>query len=274
MKNAAVAASESTALSLRDFLNEALNEHAPLLLGDFSRLTSPREQELVLLLAHERVCISRASQYAPQGTTQQSSVTFNADRNTPFDKNTKLAVFLRNRYNELKTRYKEEGSVDSFETNGDIVIGSIYKEGEDVPSYVPFHTAPPRIPSLSIEYMDKGTGTIVLRCLDIDETYAEELFVFLSTTPGIYQSWNYDGSGDVPIPFARADAEIIHQSTDIRRKACRVTDRLPLKHYAICAYRTATGDYIYSDEIVVALNDAVTAAVPLAIEDLPLSTFE
>lgn len=274
-KQAAVAESEAAYLLLRDFLEQALNEHAPHYVGDFARIASPREKELVLLLAWERICIYRASQCAPQGTTQQSAVTFNADRNTPFDKNMKLAKELRARYENLVAKYAESDEDSSFVVSGDITIGSIYKDGEDVPMHVPIHGAPPpSTPSLEIMSMDSVNGTVVLRCLDIDPQYAAELYVFISTTAGIYEAWNYSGGGAVPIPFAREDAILAYQTTDTKRNVCKVTDLLSVKHFAVCAYRTVAGEWVYSAEIPVPLGDTVVSSVPPSIADVPLSTFE
>lgn len=232
-------------------LDDALNEHMPDAAGDYACLPS-REHELVLLLAWERVCFSRASFYAPQPSLNLKSGApgFGSDRDTPFKKCTDLAAVLRKRYELLSSTIKDRSAEDD-DTNasGDITIGELVRADDVLGVVVPLSAAPRIRPvSLKLDSLVPGATEAVISWTSCPFDDYAETRVLLSQSAGIYQNWNSDGSNGVP--YSSPASSTLFTTHDPKGRALKITGILAgVDYFVVVVVSSLRGDYAYSNEL-------------------------
>ncbi len=251
--NAGLGSNEPVYNAAPDLVDAAFMEHnSEAAMGGRYDLLSPREYELVGLLAWERVCLARASLAAPQSSVKQSQVSFNADRDTPFEKNQKLATYLRARYNQLKAAYKAEASASG---ESDIIVGELFRKEDTFNAVLPLSVGEqvtiPAIKVIDIKQpaLASATGRIVL---SVDIAYREmvdTLFLYAHTASGIAQPWN----PEVPVIPA---ATLVGKTTDMRMRMFSFDNLLAGTYYFVAYANNVAGVNNFSGEIKVVLENA------------------
>ena len=248
-KRAVVTEVEPVFALLEDTLDDALNEHLPDSAGDFTAL-KPREHELVILLAWERVCFSRASFYAPQASLNSKSgnVGFGSDRDTPFEKNTKLAKALREQYIALRDNQQANSNEpDNLDPAGDITVGELFRTDDVLGVTVPLTGTPPLLPVKLTLDSAVITGGAIVRWTTCEADDFLDLRILVSSSSGIYQDWNSDGKNG--LPYCSADAEQVFKTPNNRGRAIKLVD-LPVGSYFVVAVVVSrTNEVAYSNEI-------------------------
>lgn len=234
-------------------LDAALTEHAPDYLKDYAQLPL-REYELVILLGWERVCLSRASFYAPQPSLNMKSGNpgFGSDRDTPFNKNTAFAKQLRQRYVELKGNLTANShDRDDSNASGDIEVGELYRSDDTLNVKLPLRNAPVIQPVI-LQLQSQFAGGCVIRwseCADDDFLTA---YVLHSTVSPINENWNSDGTNG--IPFACADSNILFTTQDHVSRGLKVVELPAGTAYFCVVVKSRSGRYAFSNEVSVAIT--------------------
>jgi hypothetical protein len=253
---AAVVDTEAVSAQLGDFLDDALTEHAPRYAGNFDLLPA-NEYEPVLLLGWERACLTRASLVAPQSSARNGQSGFGADRDTPFEKNTKLAKILRDRYITLTSALIANGAAANDETAaGDITLGDFYRNDERWEARVPFTvaptlTAPTLTASTKTAAGGASAGSVVLLWDAVDSPVFYQLNVVKNLNAGIYQQWNADGAN--LIPFIATNSTTVYTTNEWIKKGIKVTGLTVGSYYFIIAVQDTSGHFIFSNEVLVAI---------------------
>lgn len=245
---AVVTQQEAVYAEVGSLLDEGYIEHLPDAAPNYTAL-EVRDYELVLLLGWERICLSRASFYAPQPSLNMKSGApgFGSDRDTPFEKNTKLATLLRKRYETLRSAISEN-SDDDDDTNpsGDIFVGELIRHDDILGVNVPISAAPAiTSPTAALGAISGNTAVVSWTGTKHDE-YADTR-VLLSNTAGIYQNWNSDGTNGVP--YASSTSTVAFTTIAAKGRAIKLTGLVSGTYYLVVVVRSLVDDYAYSNEL-------------------------
>lgn len=212
-----------------------------------------RLYDLVVILAWIRVCEARASNAAAQPSLKGVGAGFGSDRDSPFSKNMAMVKYLREKYSADRTLLETNESEDGA---GDITIGELYRPDELVDAGVPFRSAPAVIaPVMSVGAIlgvaagtsagDEG-GSVILNWESVFSPYFDELLIFRSSTAGIYQSWNGEGSNSVP--FVSTAATQIFSTHGNLARGLKSIGLSAGTYYYVLALRDTAGRFTFSIE--------------------------
>ena len=176
---------------LDSFIAAALSEHNP----SYTLATIPDiEEELVLLLAHIRVCIWRANDAARNGNLNSSGSGFGEDRTSPVSSNLKVADRLRLRYDQLCGRM----GLPSTAQQGTVSVSSNLVDDATLNgAMVPLSEAKdPPAPLLLLRAVVADNTKVIASWAMPSEVFDFDAYLLFLLDSGsdIFQNWNWNSS--------------------------------------------------------------------------------
>ena len=242
---AAVAKDEVVYAKVPSLLDVALLEHTHQSVTDYALLPTA-EHDLVLILAHIRVCYARASEFSKQSSTKTSASaqTFGYDRDTPFTKTMDLIKQLRKEYDQRVN----ELSAAAQGVDGDIIVGELVVTESFSNLRVPVKAAPAVIPprifqqSVTVSTVPEAPAVVIVGWGNVWNSAIQSLTLWRHTASPVYCPWE-EG-------FTAPGAEKLVEITCNNRSAFKTTQGAGEMYYVLIATDTA-GHKIAGNELAI-----------------------
>jgi hypothetical protein len=158
-----------------------------------------------------------------------------------------MALLLRKRYDTLSSTISEHSEEDdSTNSSGDIFVGELIRRDDILGVSVPLSAALRITPPTATLGTVSGTTAIVSWTGTKHDDYADTK-VLLSSTAGIYQNWNSDGTNGVP--YASSSSSVAFTTIEHKGRAIKLTGLSPGTYFLVVVVRSLVDDYAYSNEL-------------------------
>lgn len=234
---------------LTNIITQAVGLHNSAYVVSSSACTVPAKEEYVVtLLAWSLLCTVRATKFANEASIRADG--FVSNRDTPFEKNLKLADLLRKRYEE---QCKIIG-LTIFAGAGPVRVSQALSVEADTGAMLPFDISqePPLVQLTSEGNIGSGTLILVFTTTLFDQFAARYVFHSSGSEP-LHQPWNF---ASAVFPGVDSAATKLMEIGDQRLRQIKLTNLVTTPgtvHRFLVATKTRSDVNGYSNELVLTL---------------------